>query len=260
MASYPGAYRECISVTSIAPDYLPAYYTCYGYGCNVAAPGGETVGLSGGEKAGILSTLCSEISGEDYGYMQGTSMSCPHASGVAALGLSYALAKGKHYTREEFISMYLTSVNDLDVYLEGTKESASTLYLDDYRGKMGTGLIDAYQLLMQIEGTPCLKVPTGELQLITLTKYFGGSAENLTYLGVEISKEDQEKLGMTAAPKMYNGQLMIKCSKPGVAHITVKAVGGGTRPGSETIVGGIEISKKFAIIARDSGAQNGGWL
>ena len=52
---------------------------------------------------------------------------------------------------------------------------------------------------------------------------------------------------------------MIKCSKPGVAHITVKAVGGGTRPGTETIVGGIEISKKFAIIARDSGAQNGGW-
>ncbi|OUN57967.1 S8 family peptidase [Alistipes sp. An66] len=260
MASYPGAYRECISVTSIAPDYLPAYYTCYGYGCNVAAPGGETVGLSGGEKAGILSTLCSEISGEDYGYMQGTSMSCPHASGVAALGLSYALAKGKHYTREEFISMYLTSVNDLESYLEGTKVTGASLNLEDYRGKMGTGLIDAYQLLMQIEGTPCLKVPTGELQLITLTKYFGGSAQNLTYQGVEISKEDQEKLGMTAAPKMYNGQLMIKCSKPGVAHITVKAVGGGTRPGSETIVGGIEISKKFAIIARDSGAQNGGWL
>ena len=184
----------------------------------------------------------------------------PHGALYNMAGKDYALAKGKHYTREEFISMYLTSVNDLDVYLEGTKESASTLYLDDYRGKMGTGLIDAYQLLMQIEGTPCLKVPTGELQLITLTKYFGGSAENLTYLGVEISKEDQEKLGMTAAPKMYNGQLMIKCSKPGVAHITVKAVGGGTRPGSETIVGGIEISKKFAIIARDSGAQNGGWL
>lgn len=260
MSGYPGAYRDCISVTSISPDFLPAYYTCYGPGCNVAAPGGETVGLSGGTKAGVLSTLCSEITGEDYGYMQGTSMACPHASGVAALGLSYALSKGKHYTREEFISMYLTSVNDLDVYLEGTKESASTLYLEDYRGKMGTGLIDAYQLLMQIEDTPCLKVPTGELQLITLTKYFGGSAQNLTYLGVEISKEDQQRLGMTAEPKMYNGQLMIKCSKPGVAHITVKAVGGGVRPGTETVIGGIEISKEFAIIARDSGAQNGGWL
>ena len=65
---------------------------------------------------------------------------------------------------------------------------------------------------------------------------------------------------MAAAPKMYNGQLMIKCTKPGVAHITVKAVGGGTRPGSETIMGGIEISKEFAVIAREAGTENGGWL
>lgn len=260
VASYPGAYRDFISVTSIAPDFLPAYYTCYGPGSNVAAPGGETTGLSGGEKAGVLSTVCSEISGGDYGYMQGTSMACPHASGVAALGLSYALSKGKHYTRDEFVSMYLTSVKDMDCYLEGTKETGGVLNLEDYRGKMGSGLIDAYQLLMQIDGTPCLKIPTGKLELITLTQYFGESAQNLTYTGVEISEEDQTKLGMAVRPEMYNGQLMLKCTKPGVAHITVKAVAGGTRPGSETIIGGIEVSKEFAIIARDSGSQNGGWL
>ena len=73
-SDYPGGYRDCISVTSFSADGLPAYYTCYGPGCNIAAPGGETGGLSGGEKAGVLSTLCSEISGTDYGYMQGTSM------------------------------------------------------------------------------------------------------------------------------------------------------------------------------------------
>ena len=259
-SDYPGGYRDCISVTSFSADGLPAYYTCYGPGCNIAAPGGETGGLSGGEKAGVLSTLCSEISGTDYGYMQGTSMACPHVSGVAALGLSYALAKGKHYTREEFVSMLLTSVNDIDARLEGTKTTGATLNLEDYRGKMGTGTVDAYQLLMQIEGTPCLKVSTGRLELITLTQHFGGSAQNLTYRGVEIAKEDMEKLGMTAEPEMYNGQLMIKCTKPGVARITVKAVGGGNRPGSETIMGGIEISKEFAVIARETGAENGGWL
>ena len=259
-SDYQGGYRDCISVTSFSADGLPAYYTCYGPGCNIAAPGGETGGLSGGEKAGVLSTLCSEISGTDYGYMQGTSMACPHVSGVAALGLSYALAKGKHYTREEFVSMLLTSVNDIDARLEGTKTTGATLNLEDYRGKMGTGTVDAYQLLMQIEGTPCLKVSTGRLELITLTQHFGGSAQNLTYRGVEIAKEDMEKLGMTAEPEMYNGQLMIKCTKPGVARITVKAVGGGNRPGSETIMGGIEISKEFAVIARETGAENGGWL
>ena len=217
-------------------------------------------GLSGGEKAGVLSTLCSEVSDTDYGYMQGTSMSCPHMSGVAALGLSYALAKGKRFTREEFISMLLTSVNDIDSQLEGTKTSSGKLNLENYRGKMGTGLVDAYQLLMQIEGTPCLKVRTGKLELITLTKHFGGSAQNLTYTGVEVSAADMQKLGMEAAPKMYNGQLMIKCTKPGVAHVTVKAIAGGNRPGSETVMGGIKISKEFAVIARETGAENGGWL
>ena len=128
--------------------------------------------------------------------------------------------------------MLLTSVNDIDSRFEGSKTSGGTINLEKYRGKMGTGLTDAYQLLMQIEGTPCLKVKTGKLELVTLTKHFGGSAKDLTYMGVEISAEDMQKLGMAVEPKMYNGQLMIKCTKPGVAHITVKAVGGGNRPGT----------------------------
>lgn len=183
-----------------------------------------------------------------------------HVSREAALGLSYALAKGKHFTREEFVSMLLTSVNDIDSRFEGSKTSGGTINLEKYRGKMGTGLTDAYQLLMQIEGTPCLKVKTGKLELVTLTKHFGGSAKDLTYMGVEVSAEDMQKLGMAVEPKMYNGQLMIKCTKPGVAHITVKAVGGGNRPGTGSVMGGIEITKTFAVIARETGAENGGWL
>ena len=145
--------------------------------------------------------------------------------------------------------MLLTSVNDIDSRFEGAKTSGGTINLEKYRGKMGTGLTDAYQLLMQIEGTPCLKVKTGKLELVTLTKHFGGSAKDLTYMGVEISADD-----------MYNGQLMIKCTKPGVAHITVKAVGGGNRPGTGSVMGGIEITKTFAVIARETGVENGGWL
>lgn len=259
-SNYPGCFRECISVTSIAPDFLPAPYTCYGLGCDIAAPGGQTNGFVGNEKAGVLSTLCMEVSEVDYGYMEGTSMACPHVSGVAALGLSYALAKGKHYTREEFTSMLLTSVNELESRFEGTKTAGGKLRLEQYRGKMGTGLVDAYQLLMQIEGTPCLQVTCGKLELVTLTKHFGGSAQSLTYTDVEISREDMLKLGITAEPKMYNGQLMIKCTKPGVAHVTVRALAGGDTPPTETVIGGIKISKQFAVIAREAGAENGGWL
>lgn len=261
MAGYPSAYRDYISVTSFSADYLPAYYTNYGSGCNIAAPGGELSGLSGGKRAGILSTLCSEISEDDYGYMQGTSMACPHASGAAALGLSYALAKGKRFTREEFSAMVLTSVNDIDQYLaEGTKVSGSTIDLENYYRKMGTGSVDAYRLLMQVEGTPCVTVPLNRMQLIALTEHFGGGAENLTYTGVEMDGEDMDRLGLIDAPRIFNGKLQIKCTRPGSARIRVTAVAGGTRPATGVLMGGTEITKEFAILARPAVAENGGWL
>ena len=258
-SNYPGGYRECISVTAISPDYLPTYYTCYGPGCNIAAPGGETTGFSGGERAGVLSTICSELNnGEDYGYMQGTSMACPHVSGVAALGLSYALAKGKHFTRDEFISMLLTSVNDIDSRLEGIKTTGKKIDLEDYVGKMGTGLIDAYKLLMQVEGTPCVTVTAGKEEAIALTSIFGGSAQTLTYTGVSMSDADMQRLGLQKKPEMVNGKLVLTCTNQGTARITVKAIGGGTSLGSTEATGGKEITKEFSIVSRES--SNGRWL
>ena len=40
-AHYPGAFVDIISVSAFGPDFLPAYYTNYGPGCNITAPGGE---------------------------------------------------------------------------------------------------------------------------------------------------------------------------------------------------------------------------
>ncbi|WP_418983961.1 S8 family serine peptidase [Alistipes sp.] len=262
VCGYPGAYRDYIAVTSFGPDYVPAYYTNYGPGCNIAAPGGDySVSADADQNfAQVLSTVPSENSsfkGSDYGYMQGTSMACPHVSGVAALGLSYALKKGKHFTLDEFKTMLLTSVNDLEPYLIGSKNGVS---LSSYSKKMGTGSIDAYQLLMQIEGTPCLRAAVGKKQLLDLSRYFGGSSENLTYTGVEISQQDKDKLGMSSDPVISYGRLDFRCTKPGCARIKVKAIAGGSTVGTGGNMGGQVVTKEFAVIARSVETGNGGWF
>lgn len=76
-----GEYEPVLSVGAISPDYTRAYYSNYGDWVDIAAPGGSYDYAQGQ----ILST----VAGSDYGYMQGTSMACPHVSGVAALVVSY---------------------------------------------------------------------------------------------------------------------------------------------------------------------------
>lgn len=76
-----GEYEPVISVGAIGPDYSRAYYSCYGDWVDIAAPGGSAQITSGQ----VLST----ITNNGYGEMQGTSMACPHVSGVAALLVSY---------------------------------------------------------------------------------------------------------------------------------------------------------------------------
>ena len=54
--------------------------------------------------------------------------------------------------------------------------------------------------------------------------------------------------------------MKIKCSTSGVAKITVTAIGGGDKVGTGTVMGGMTITKEFAIIACGVQAENGGWL
>lgn len=146
ISGYPGAYRDYISVTAMSCDYTPAYYTNYGPGCNIAAPGGDAYQSYLENINTGASEVLSTVNGGKYGYMQGTSMACPHVSGVAALGLSYALQLGKTFTQNEFTTLLLTSVNDINQYCTGTKQyftdkgSLAMLDLSQYKKGMGNGL------------------------------------------------------------------------------------------------------------------------
>ena len=262
MAGYPGAYKDYICVTSMSCDYTPAYYTNYGPGCNVAAPGGDAY-QSLLESNKSTSQVCSTLPEGKYGYMQGTSMACPHVSGVAALGLSYALKIGKTFTRNEFNSILLTSVNEIDSYCTGSKRyvtdagSLATLQLSGHKKNMGMGYIDAYQVLMNVRGATCIPVATGSQQTVNILDYIGGGNANVRIGEVSISAADMEKLGMTSAPTVFGSKLLLTCKKSGSAIMTVKLTAG---TGSNNGMYGFATTKEFAIIARDSHSSNGGWL
>ncbi len=257
---YPGAYYNYISVASMSSDYRAAYYTNYGTGTNITAPGGDS---SYGVAYSVYSTQTNAYG--KYGYMQGTSMACPHVSGCAALGLSYAAQIGRKFTANEFRSLLLTSVWDIDQYQTGTKTSYDAydrpfaLNLADLKGKMGSGYIDAYRLLRNVEGTPCIYMQAGAEQRLSLSQFFGENSKSLTYKSVEISNSDMQNLGITTAPAITDGILLINCSKTGTAIVTVKAIVGGKNVGGSAM-GGMEVTRKFALVVRNRVSDNGGWL
>lgn len=130
--SYPASYETCLAVASIAADYEPAYYTNYGSWVDVCAPGGDYMkGLQ------ILSTT----PGNTYTVMQGTSMACPHVSGMAALIVSSAGGPG--FTAAQLREMIEGSARDISQYASA-----------DYTGR---GLVDvagAFNMLSTIAPDP----------------------------------------------------------------------------------------------------------
>lgn len=253
---YPAAYPSVVCVTSLSTDFTPSVFTNYGLPADITAPGGDNNYHKNGNQAGKVLSTVPPIDGL-YGYKAGTSMSCPHVSGVAALALSYAKKLGKTFEPDEFRSMLLASVNDIDSYLTGIKTYIpytdtdtgigfdGSMEMADYRGKMGSGIIDAYKMLMAVRGTPAITVEQDKPTTISLSKYYG----DVTALScmLEVSDAVKDKLGLTFTVEGNNAT--ITCSKQSAGLVTVKSS-----------VGGTSMSREVAIICRAKAASNGGWL
>lgn len=250
-SSFPAAYSKCISVAAIAADYTPASYSNYGSEVLLCAPGGdlEYYGTPGEdddaydengtlkEQGAIFSTLVvNGVAG--YGYYEGTSMACPHVSGVAALGLAYAKQQRRHFTWEEFKDLMYTTGRNIDVYFTGEKlfymrhNSAGAtplkMNLEDYKGKMGN-LVDAGALLKAIDGSgrdmrlPNLYLAPNESVTLELTYYNIEDAESVKVDNSEIAKAVLEGNTLTITAKS-EGQttLTIEAEKSYTATITVR--------------------------------------
>ncbi len=125
---YPGAYEPVVCVSAMGPDYKLTSYSNYGDWVDITAPGGESLY---GSPWGVLSTYPDNR----YSYMDGTSMACPHVSGIAALVVSkYASST---FTNSELKQRLLTAVNNIEQYNP------------NYVGLMGYGYIDALLALSE---------------------------------------------------------------------------------------------------------------
>ena len=279
-AGYPGAYGKFVSVAGIAGDFTPAVYSNYGPGINISAPGGDqdyyfefapkdadgnVVKDYMGSVGCILSTLpvwrtdseIGDLNGDfsGYGYMEGTSMACPQVSGVIALGLSYALEQRKHFKAQEFIELLYSTATEYpaDVFngekfwykyvIDMGDNHPNLTPLNQYKGKMGTGVANATALLAAIDGTdapvmtfPNVTLAEGAERSINPSLYFE-NGKSLTYT---VSVENQA----VATAKVEGGKVVITGLTTGQTAAVVKA-------GSK--------EQKFVITVRKTDTGNG-WL
>lgn len=78
--AWPAEYEGVIAVGAINSAMAGTYYSNYGPWVDICAPGGDYQ---------MGPTILSTVPGGGYDSFQGTSMACPHVSGVAALIVSY---------------------------------------------------------------------------------------------------------------------------------------------------------------------------
>ena len=152
-SAYPACYPPAISVSAMAWNFAKASYSNYANWVTIMAPGGDQDTF--GNDGGVLSTVPKRKVPSGYAFFQGTSMACPHVSGIAALIVSYFGKQG--FTNEELKSRLITAYRPYNI------DEINPAY----KGKLGRGFIDA-----EAAFESNTKIAPDEVAKLTLTPDF----------------------------------------------------------------------------------------
>ena len=136
---YPAFYSGTLAVASTDNLDKKSGFSNYGSWVDISAPGTNIASTGGGS---------------NYLWMSGTSMACPHVSGVAALLLSYSPGT---MTNQQLWNLLVENTDDIDPLNP------------NYNGQLGTGRLNAHAAL------EALIAGQGPLYTITATSGVNGS-------------------------------------------------------------------------------------
>ena len=142
---FPAADPRTVTVTAMGADYTLEAYSNRGPEADIMAPGGV-------KAANYKRKVWSTVAGSDYDAMYGTSMACPHVSGLAALIV--AAYGGEGFTAEQCREILLRSYRPV-----------GGLAADADLDVLGVGLLDAGAAFVADPQTPPAAAELGAVEV-----------------------------------------------------------------------------------------------